>query len=291
MNVKKKKISTFDMILYAGLGLLCIVTIYPVIYVFFSSISDPLRLTAQEGIMLYPAGFSLEAYRMVLKNPSILVGYRNTIIYVVLGLIFNMSMTILGAFCISRMDFLFRKAITIFIIITMQFSGGLIPTYVVVESILGNTIWTQIIPGAIATANLLIMRTAFMAIPASLEESVKIDGGTEWTILSKIILPLSKPTLAVISLYYGVAHWNQWLQATIYLRDRNLYPLQVFLREILLLSQLEETMVGEAAALTASMDDVVKYATIIVSILPVLIIYPFIQKFFVKGVMLGAIKG
>ena len=287
----KKKITMFDVILIICLSVLCIVTIYPVMYVLFGSLSDPILLEHQKGILYKPLGFSLEAYKLVLRNPSIAIGYRNTLFYVFTGTVINMLMTILGAFALTRKDLYIKKFVLILIIFTMQFGGGLIPTYIVVNKLLGDSIWTQVLPGAVATANLIIMRTGFMAIPESLEESAKIDGASDWSVLIKIVLPLSKSTLAVIALYYGVAHWNQWFQASVYLRDRNLFPLQLFLREILLQNQVEETVVGVASGLTANMEDVVKYATVIVAIVPVLCVYPFLQKYFVKGVMVGAVKG
>lgn len=287
----KKKITMFDVILIICLSVLCIVTIYPVMYVLFGSLSDPILLEHQKGILYKPLGFSLEAYKLVLRNPSIAIGYRNTLFYVFTGTVINMLMTILGAFALTRKDLYIKKFVLILIIFTMQFGGGLIPTYIVVNKLLGESIWTQVLPGAVATANLIIMRTGFMAIPESLEESAKIDGASDWSVLIKIVLPLSKSTLAVIALYYGVAHWNQWFQASVYLRDRNLFPLQLFLREILLQNQVEETVVGVASGLTANMEDVVKYATVIVAIVPVLCVYPFLQKYFVKGVMVGAVKG
>lgn len=287
----KKKITMFDVILIICLSVLCIVTIYPVMYVLFGSLSDPILLEHQKGILYKPLGFSLEAYKLVLRNPSIAIGYRNTLFYVFTGTVINMLMTILGAFALTRKDLYIKKFVLILIIFTMQFGGGLIPTYIVVNKLLGESMWTQVLPGAVATANLIIMRTGFMAIPESLEESAKIDGASDWSVLIKIVLPLSKSTLAVIALYYGVAHWNQWFQASVYLRDRNLFPLQLFLREILLQNQVEETVVGVASGLTANMEDVVKYATVIVAIVPVLCVYPFLQKYFVKGVMVGAVKG
>lgn len=287
----KKKIGAFDVILIVLLTILCIVTIYPVLYVVYSSISDPLLLQQQKGIMLKPIGFSLDAYKLVLKNPNILIGYRNSLLYVVAGCLINMTLTIFGAYALSRKDLYIKKPVLLLIIFTMQFGGGLIPTFVVVSNLLGESVWTQLLPGAIATTNMIILRSGFNAIPESLEESAKIDGAHDWTVLTKIILPLSKPTLAVITLYYGVAHWNQWLQASIYLRDRNLFPLQLFLREILLQSQIEETVAGIALGLTVDMSEVIKYATIMVAIVPVLCVYPFVQKYFVKGVMLGAVKG
>lgn len=287
----KKKISVFDVVLITVLTILCVVTIYPVAYVLFGSLSDPLLLEHQKGILWKPLGFSLEAYKLVLRNPSIATGYRNTLLYVFGGTVINMTMTVFGAFALTRKDLYIKKFVLLVIIFTMQFGGGLIPTYIVVNKLLGETVWTQMLPGAIATANLIIMRTGFAAIPESLEESAKMDGASDWSILTKIVLPLSKPTLAVIALYYGVAHWNQWFQASVYLRDRNLFPLQLFLREILLQNQVEETVVGVASGLTANMEDVVKYATVMVAIVPVLCVYPFLQKYFVKGVMVGAIKG
>ena len=217
--------------------------------------------------------------------------YRNTLFYVCAGTVINMLMTILGAFALTRKDLYIKKFVLILVIFTMQFGGGLIPTYIVVNKVLGESVWTQLLPGAVATANLIIMRTGFMSIPDSLEESAKIDGASDWSVLTKIVLPLSKSTLAVIALYYGVAHWNQWFQASVYLRDRELFPLQLFLREILLQNQVEETVVGVASGLTANMEDVVKYATVMVAIVPVLCVYPFLQKYFVKGVMVGAVKG
>ena len=287
----KKKLGVFDVVLIIFLVLLCLVTLYPVLYVLFSSLSDPVLLQQQRGIMLKPLGFSMEAYRLVLGNPSVTIGYRNTLFYVITGTFINMIMTIFGAFALTRKDLYIKKTVLLIIIFTMQFGGGLIPTYIVVNKLLGNSIWTQLLPGAIATTNLIIMRTGFTAIPDSLEESAKIDGANDWDILTRIILPLSKPTMAVIALYYGVAHWNQWLPASIYLRDRNLYPLQLFLREILLQNQTEETMMGIESIQVADMSDVVKYATIMVAIIPVLCVYPFLQKYFVKGAMLGAVKG
>lgn len=219
-------------------------TVYPVLYVVFSSVSDPLLLSQQTGIMLKPLGFSLDGYKLVLSNPNIITGYRNTIIYVVLGTSINMFMSILGAYALSRRDLFIGKGVMIMIIFTMQFGGGLIPTYIVVKGILGQSIWTQVIPGAIAAANLIILKTGFQTIPESLIESARIDGAGDFKILTGLVLPLSKPVLAVISLYYGVAHWNKWLSAVIYLRDRSLFPLQLFLREILIQNSTDDFTAG-----------------------------------------------
>lgn len=286
--VGKKKNTWFDYLNYIILTILCIVTIYPVLYVLFASVSDPLLLTQQKGIMIRPLGFQLDGYKLVLSNPNVMIGYRNSIMYLVLGTSINMIMTILGAYALSCKGLYIKKAVMIMIIITMQFGGGLIPTYLVVSKLLGQSIWTQVIPGAIAATNLIIMRTGFQAIPESLLESARLDGAGEFRILWDFVLPLSKPTLAVISLYYAVSHWNRWLPAVIYLRDRNLFPLQLFLREILIQNSTEEFTAG--TEFIYDMAEVVKYSTIIVAIVPVLCIYPFLQKYFVKGVMVGAVK-
>jgi len=292
MNFTKliKKIDIVDIIIILLLTVLCLLTIYPIIYVFFASLSDGEALQLHTGLLIRPIGFSLEAYKAVLSNPVIITGYKNTIFYVIVGTSINLMLTSLGAYALSRKDFYIGKFITIGIIITMQFSGGLIPTYILVHNLLGSTRWTMLLPGAIATMNLIIMRTSFQSIPESVIESARIDGASDVTILNKIVLPLSKPVLAVMTLYYGVAHWNQWFQASIYLRDRNLFPLQLFLREIVLQNQLDETVMGMEAGMAVNMGEVVKYATIMVAIIPVLIVYPFLQKHFTKGVMLGAVK-
>ncbi len=287
----KQKMTAFDVVLIAFLVLLCVVTLYPVLYVVFSSVSDPILLEQQSGIMLWPLGFSLDAYKLVLQTSSIAIGYRNSIFYVVAGTAINMFLTVLGAYVLSRKGLYMKKAFAILIVFTMQFNGGLIPTYVVVTNLLGNSIWTMLLPSAVNVTNLIILRTGFESIPDSLEEAAKIDGANALTVLTRVILPLTKPTLAVVSLYYGVSHWNQWLPAAMYLRDRNLYPLQLFLREILIQNSTEELLVNASGQLLADMSTVVKYATIIVAIVPVICIYPFLQKYFVKGTMAGAEKG
>ena len=201
-----------------------------------------------------------------------------------------MVLTSLGAYVLSRKGVYLNKILSILIVFTMQFGGGLIPTYILVTKLLGNSIWTILIPGAIATTNLIILRTGFASVPDSLIEAAEIDGAGHLAILTKIVLPLSKASLAVICLYYGVAHWNSWIQASMYIRDRDLYPLQIFLREILIANTLDEALLGSDAGMSTSIQETIKYSTIMVSIIPVMLIYPFIQKFFVKGVMVGAVK-
>lgn len=292
--VYKKTIGSvlFDAINAVVLILLMIVTLYPFLYVVFSSLSDAKELVAHSGLLIKPVGFSLAAYDAVIKNDMIWLGYRNTLFYVIVGTAFNIVMTSMGAYVLSRKDFLWKNLLTTMVVITMFFGGGLIPTYLLMQKLgFVNSVWALIIPGAISTWNLIIMRTSFSSIPASLEESAKIDGANDFTILFKIIIPLSLPVIAVMVLYYGVAHWNAWFNAMIYLRKRELYPLQLILREILVDSRTEGMMTDVSILEKQYMSETIKHATIIVSTLPILCSYPYLQKYFVKGVMIGALKG
>ena len=273
--------------------MVCIATImlYPFLYVVFASISDPNSLIRHRGILWKPYGVQLDAYSLVLNNPNIAMGYLNTVFYVVLGTVINRAMTILSAFVLARRNFLLRKPLTLMALITMYFSGGMIPLYLQVNRLgLLNSVWALLLPTAMSTYNLIIMRTAFSNIPAELEESAFLDGANEWVILFRIVVPLSMATLAVMVLFYSVNIWNGWFNAMIYLQDRKLFPLQLILREILIAndtSSMTVGMTGDKVPLAES----VKYATIVVATLPVLCIYPFLQKYFVKGVMIGALKG
>ena len=270
---------------------IAMIMLYPFLYVVFASISDPNSLIRHRGILWKPYGVQLDAYSLVLNNPNIAMGYLNTVFYVVLGTVINMAMTILSAFVLARRNFLLRKPLTLMALITMYFSGGMIPLYLQVNRLgLLNSVWALLLPTAMSTYNLIIMRTAFSNIPAELEESAFLDGANEWVILFRIVVPLSMATLAVMVLFYSVNIWNGWFNAMIYLQDRKLFPLQLILREILIAndtSSMTVGMTGDKVPLAES----VKYATIVVATLPVLCIYPFLQKYFVKGVMIGALKG
>lgn len=245
--------------------------------------------------MILPRGFTTAAYNMVFKNPNILTGYKNTLIVLIAGTSINLLITSFGAYVLSRKNFAIRKAMMIGIIFTMYFSGGLIPSYLLTYNTLGlgNNLLALILPGAISTWNLIVMRTSFMSIPDSLEESATIDGANDFIILFRIILPVSLPVVAVMILFYGVGHWNSWFSAMVYLRDRELYPLQLILREILILSSTDSMMIDMVGAGEdrEALGESIKYATIIVATLPILFVYPFLQKYFVKGVMVGALKG
>jgi putative aldouronate transport system permease protein len=283
---------TFDSLNILLMLTLIVLTLYPLLYVLFASLSEPGQLARSRGILLSPLGFSLDAYTKVFENPSILSGYRNTLIYMVGGTLVNLVLTCLGAYALSRKNVLWKTPIMFMIVFTLFFSGGLIPTYLLVAKTLGwiDTVWAMIIPTAISTWNLLVLKTSFEAVPVSLEEAARIDGANDFTILWRIVIPLSLPALAVITLFYAVNHWNSYFQALIYLRDRDLYPLQLILREILLSNSMDSMTTGVSAGDVEPIGETIKYATVIVATLPILLLYPFLQRFFIKGVLIGAVK-
>jgi putative aldouronate transport system permease protein len=276
----------------AFLTVLMIVMVYPLLFVLFASLSNANELTQHRGLLFAPIDFTLEAYRRVLQNPLILSGYRNTLFIVIVGTSLNVLMTALGAYALSRRNVLFKNPIMFFIVFTMFFSGGLIPSYLLVGQTLHmqDTLWALIIPGAMNTLNLIIMRTAFNAVPVSLEEAARMDGANDWTILFRIVIPLSWPVVAVMILFYGVGHWNAFFSALVYLRDRDLYPLQLVLREILISSNVQNMTTDVASGDVLAIGETIKYATIIVATAPILFVYPYLQRYFVKGVTIGAIK-
>ncbi|NQX60865.1 carbohydrate ABC transporter permease [Paenibacillus qinlingensis] len=270
--------------------ILCAVTLYPFLYVALASLSDATSLLQQRGIMLWPAGFDLGAYKAVFENPMIVKGYQNTLVYVFLGTAINLLMTAIGAYVLSRPNLYFKNIIMFFIVVTMVFHGGLIPSYLLVNDLgMMNTMWAILIPGAINTFNMIIMRTSFQGIPVSLEESARMDGAGDWKILFRIVIPLSMPVIAVMILWYAVGHWNSYFNALIYLRNREAYPLQLVLREILISNNTDSMMSGGGDDKYA-IGETIKYAAIMVSTLPIICLYPFLQKYFVQGVMIGAIK-
>lgn len=273
-------------ILIAGFALLCF---YPMWYCFAASVSEPTQLMKHVGPLLLPEGFTLDAYGKVFQNPNIFSGYKNTLIVLFVGVALNIIMTSIGAYVLSRKTLYWRKPLMIFIMITMFFSGGLIPTYLNMKQLyLTDTLWGLMVPFAINTFNLIILKTSFESIPDSLIEAAEIDGANHLTILYKVVLPLSKATLAVMVLYYGVEKWNGWFWASCIIRNRELLPLQVILREILLSST--QSMTGGAGGDTEAIGITIRYATTLVATLPILCVYPFIQKYFTKGVMIGAVK-
>lgn len=282
----------FDVVNHVILLLLVFVTLYPFLYVVFASLSDSARMESYTGALWKPLGFSIAAYTAVLQNPSIGTGYLNTLFLVVVGTALNIAFTTVAAFVLSRKTFYFRRPITLMILFTMFFSGGLIPTYLVVKDLhLLNSLWSCILPGLVSSWNFMIMRTYFEGIPVSLEESAKLDGANDIVILLRIILPLCGPILAVMVLFYGVGQWNQWFAPMIYLQDHAKFPLQLILREILLANDTDSMLTGVTDMDKKAVGETIKYATVVVATVPILCVYPFLQKYFVKGVMIGAVKG
>lgn len=273
--------------------LLIIVTAYPLYFVLIASFSNPDALSLNPGVLLLPLKpFTLSAYKMVLNNPLILSGFKNTLFILVVGVVINMALTIMAAYVLSLKDLMLKTPITFLIIFTMYFSGGMIPSYLNIRDLgMLDSLWSLIIPGAINTTNLILMKTAFQTIPDSLIESARLDGASHSKILVRIMVPLSVPTIAVLVLYYGVGHWNSWFSASIYLQNNARFPLQLVMRNILNATQVSSMLGGADNAEMAHLVELIKYALIVISTFPILVLYPFVQKYFVKGVMIGAIKG
>jgi putative aldouronate transport system permease protein len=284
-----KKISLFSIFNIIILSAVVLSALYPFIYMAAVSLSSGTYVLKGE-VNWYPKGFNLDMYQLVFQDPRILKAYLNTIIYVTLGTVIALFVTSLGAYSLAKKEMVFQKGFTLMIVFTMFFTGGMIPTFLVVKSFgMMDTIWAMVLPGAVSTWNLLVMRTFFSDIPAELEESGRIDGLNDLGIFFRIVLPLSKAVIATIGLFYAVALWNNFMLPLLYLRDPELFPLQVILRNIVLAGQNTgaATNVGDSMVVEESL----KFAVIMVSTVPILLIYPFIQKYFVKGVMIGAVKG
>ena len=290
---RRKRIKPFQILNILIMLFLIFITVSPMYYVVVASFSDPLLIRSHTGPLFHILGEpTLQGYQKTLSNKSLFTGFRNTLFYLFVGTFLQLFLTSLAAYVLSRKNFMIRKGVMKMFIFTMFFNGGLIPMFFAIRNTgVYNTIWVSSIPYAISAYNMIIMRTFFETIPESLEEAAIIDGANDFTVFSKVILPLSKPIIAVMVLYYGVGQWNSWFPAAMFTRDRKLYPLQMILREILIENQTQS-----ADNLTAAMEDtftkeLVKYCTIVVSTFPILAIYPFLQKYFEKGVMIGAVKG
>lgn len=269
--------------------------LYPLYYVFAASISDGFQFMAHTGPLWRPLGFSGAAYRMVFKNPMVIRGFFNSVYLVIVGTTVNVLLTSFAAYVLSRKHVYWGKLLMISAIVTMMFQRGLVPFFLQVRSLgLMDTYWSVILSFAIATYNMIIMRTYFLTIPDSLEESAKIDGANDFTVLFRIILPVAKPVVATMILFYSVSRWNGYFYVMIFLRDRLKFPISLILREILVGNQAETMMdsgsVGDIGD-TERIADTIKFATTVVATVPILVLYPFLQKYFVKGVMIGSIKG
>lgn len=284
----------FTILLHIFLLLALLIVLLPLMYVVSASFSDPQAVIRNE-VWLFPVRPTLRGYEAVFRNKNILTGFYNSFIYLIVGTTVNIVMTVLCAYPLSRKEFTARNKIAMIFVFTMYFSGGLIPSYMLVKYLgLINTRWAIIIPSAMSTYNMIICRTYFVnSIPDELYEAAQLDGCTPFKYLMKVVIPLSKPIIAVLTLYYGIAKWNSYFDAMIYLSNKQYFPLQIILRDILILNDIDYTMITDARAIAAQrgLTDLLKYSTIVVASLPVLIMYPFAQKYFVEGIMIGAVKG
>jgi len=282
----------FDICNILFMCLLLAAILIPLLNILFSSLSNPMLVMKHKGMVLYPlGGIDFNSYKAVARNPNILSGYMNTLFIVIVGTTINLTLTVVAAYVLSRKNVMWGTAMTLFIVFTMYFSGGMIPFYLTVRSVgLDGSIWALIIPSALSTYNLIIMRTAMAAIPDSMEESAKIDGASHTRIIFSVMVPLAKATLAVITLNYAVSHWNAWFNAMIFLRDKTKFPLQLILKEILVQNDTSMMTAGSSED-QAMIGETIKHATIVAVTIPILCVYPFLQRYFVKGVMIGAVKG
>lgn len=299
-----RKISSDKVFGIVNALLLIVITIallYPLFFTIIASVSDPTEVVGG-NVTIWPKGFSLESYKAVFKEDEIWVGYRNSIIYTVVGTLFNLTLTIPAAYALSKKRMRFRGAINTFFVFTMFFSGGMLPSYLLVKDLgLINSPLTMIILGGLSVYNVIVARTYFASsIPDSLYEAAEMDGCSEFKKFFKIALPLAKPIIAVIALYYAVGRWNDYFTALIYINDSDYYPLQLVLRNILQGSQIKLSSMDTASLSSdellylikqSNLAEAMKYAVIFIASLPMLVIYPFIQKYFVKGVMVGSVKG
>ena len=296
-KVKKQKMKTslgdkiFVVINSAILICLCIITLYPIWYVFCASMTSNTYLVSHPGLLLWPHEMTFGAYKLAFSHPLLLSGYTNTLIILAVSLPINILMTLFAGYFMASKDVMFKPLLQGLIMFTMFFSGGMIPAYLNIRDLgLYNSLWALILPGALSVYNSIICKTAIESVPESLKESAYIDGANDVIILFRIIVPLIKATLAVLLLYYGVGHWNAWFNASIYLKDNEKLPIQNIMRAILIANS---NVLNSAAAENDQVNqfaEAIKYSTIILTTVPVLCIYPFIQKYFVKGVMIGAVK-
>ena len=284
----------FTIVNYSLLMLVLIIELYPLVYVVAASFSDPQAVVSGK-VFLFPVNPTLKGYAAVFKNKKILTGFSNSIFYLIVGTVLNLVMTMLCAYPLSRKEFRARGFLSMFFVFTMYFSGGMVPAYILVNKLgMINTRWSMIIPMAMSTYNMIICRTYIVnCIPDELYEASQMDGCTPFRYMLSVVVPLSKPILAVLTLYYGVVRWNDYFNAMLYLYKDNLQPLTIVMKEILIMSQVDMTQVTDASAVSKlqGMSELLKYSTIVVASLPVMLLYPLIQKHLVKGVMIGAVKG
>lgn len=276
------------------IGILTMTVLYLIVYILSASFSSPAALAAGK-VVLWPVDFSVDGYKAVFNYSKVWIGYRNTIFYVIVGTAINVSMTLLCAYPMAQKDLYGGKAIMAYFTFTMIFNGGMIPTYILVKNLgIMNTVWSLLIPGAMTVYNMIIARTFIRTnIPGELRDAARIDGCDDFHFFFEVVLPLSKAIIAVLTLWYAVGHWNSYMDAFLYLRDNKLYPLQIFLKDVLVSGEFsaEDMMDPETAIALQNMKLLLKYSLIVVSVVPLFFFYPFVQKYFVKGVTIGSVKG
>ncbi|WP_157283917.1 carbohydrate ABC transporter permease [Paenibacillus pabuli] len=289
---RRSRITIAEAILYAFAILFLIAVIYPIYFIIIASFSDP-SAVANGQVWVFPKGFTLEGYKELLRHENIWIGYRNTILYTVVGTLFGLVVNISAAYALSRKDLVGRKFFSLFFIFTMFFSGGLIPTFLTIRDFhLYNTFLVMVLPFSVVVFDMIVARTFFQtSIPGDLWEAAQIDGCGNLRYFVLIVLPLSKAIIAVLGLWIAVGYWNSYFNALIYLKDPNLYPLQLILRNILITNQMQSGMgTGEAAQVALRLANLMRYSVIIIATIPIMCVYPFIQKYFNQGVMIGAVK-
>ncbi|WP_411830237.1 MULTISPECIES: carbohydrate ABC transporter permease [Paenibacillus] len=286
MTKGHKMFNIFNIILLAALGLSMIL---PLIHIIAQSLSNNVAINAGK-VALWPVGFTLGSYKLILQDPTIWIGFRNSVIITVFGTLINLFMTTTLAYPLSRQEYLFRKSILIMVLFTLIFSAPLIPNYLLVKQLgLLNTLWALMLPMAISAFNLFVMRSFFLNLPSELLDSARIDGCGEFRILWNIVLPLSKPAMATMGIMYAVGHWNRYAEAVFYIDHRNWIPLQVRLREIVFTDQFGQSDVSSELMLVLSPEGI-KMAVIVVATIPILLVYPFLQRHFIQGMMVGSVK-
>lgn len=290
--MKKRKISLFDVVLYLVFGLIALITIYPFYNVLIVSLANTLA-SATYSPYLYPHVFDLTGYKTIMSDTYFYRSLGTTLFVTIVGTTLNMVFSVTAAYVLSRKRLIGRKFFLSAILFTMLFSGGLIPTYLVVSGLgLDNSIWSMIFPSMISTYYLIIMKNYFVSLPASLEEAARIDGANEFVVMTRIFIPISKPFMATFLLFYAVERWNEWWNAYLYISDKNIKPLQIYLRDVLV--NFNSQLATQAQSMMSRHNKVfvqsIQMATIIITMLPILCVYPFVQKYFVKGVLVGSVK-
>lgn len=284
----------FNVFNFTVLSLIMLSVLYPLYFIVIASFSDPTQIYAGK-VLLIPKDITFEGYRRVFSDQYIWIGYMNSIFYTTLGTLINLVLTLTAGFCLSRKKLFGRHLIMLLLIITMYFDGGLIPKYLLMQNLkLLDTVWAMVIPNAVSVFNILIARTFFVSsVPEVMIEAARIDGCDDFRLFFRIVLPTSQALIAVLTIFYAVGHWNSYFDALIYLRNQKLYPLQMVLRKILIQNEASASMLDDVYSYVEKqrITEIVKYAVIMVASVPMLILYPFLQKYFVKGVMIGAIKG